>query len=98
MGAKDVITNGPLLRPSDPVAPGRVAVVTGAASGIGFGPERFAAEGMYLRRVRRDTRPVRGVQARRDGADRDALLQPDIPGDRARRGVGALPGAVRTNF
>src|ERR1700722_13530014 len=49
MGAKDVIANGPVLRPTDPVAPGRVAVVTGAASGIGFGlAERFAAEGMHV--------------------------------------------------
>jgi NAD(P)-dependent dehydrogenase (short-subunit alcohol dehydrogenase family) len=33
----------------DPIAPGRVAVVTGAASGIGFGlAERFAAEGMHV--------------------------------------------------
>jgi NAD(P)-dependent dehydrogenase (short-subunit alcohol dehydrogenase family) len=32
-----------------PVEPGRVAVVTGAASGIGFGlSERFAAEGMQV--------------------------------------------------
>jgi NAD(P)-dependent dehydrogenase (short-subunit alcohol dehydrogenase family) len=31
------------------IAPGRVAVVTGAASGIGFGlSERFAAEGMHV--------------------------------------------------
>ena len=49
MGAKDVIANGPLPRPSDPVSPGRVAVVTGAASGIGFGlAERFAAEGLHV--------------------------------------------------
>jgi NAD(P)-dependent dehydrogenase (short-subunit alcohol dehydrogenase family) len=33
----------------DPIAAGRVAVVTGAASGIGFGlAERFAAEGMRV--------------------------------------------------
>src|SRR5580700_2217664 len=35
--------------PAGVVAPGRVAVVTGAASGIGFGLcERFAAEGMRV--------------------------------------------------
>ncbi len=34
---------------SGPVGPGRVAVVTGAASGIGLGlAERFAAEGMHV--------------------------------------------------
>ena len=49
MGAKDVIANGPLPRPPDPVSPGRVAVVSGAASGIGFGlAERFAAEGLHV--------------------------------------------------
>lgn len=49
MGSKDVIANGPLLRPPDPVAPGRVAVVTGAASGIGLGlARRFAAEGLRV--------------------------------------------------
>ena len=36
-------------RAADPIAPGRVAVVTGAASGIGLGlAERFAAEGMHV--------------------------------------------------
>ena len=35
--------------PLSPIAPGRVAVVTGAASGIGLGlSERFAAEGMHV--------------------------------------------------
>jgi NAD(P)-dependent dehydrogenase (short-subunit alcohol dehydrogenase family) len=35
--------------PPDVIAPGRVAVVTGAASGIGLGLcERFAAEGMHV--------------------------------------------------
>jgi NAD(P)-dependent dehydrogenase (short-subunit alcohol dehydrogenase family) len=49
MSVKDVISNEPGRRAPDPVAPGRVAVVTGAASGIGFGlAERFAAEGMHV--------------------------------------------------
>jgi len=38
-----------VTEPEGPVAPGRVAVVTGAASGIGLGLcERFAAEGMRV--------------------------------------------------
>jgi NAD(P)-dependent dehydrogenase (short-subunit alcohol dehydrogenase family) len=49
MGSKDVIVNGPLLPSSGPVSPGRVAVVTGAASGIGLGlAHRFAAEGLHV--------------------------------------------------
>jgi NAD(P)-dependent dehydrogenase (short-subunit alcohol dehydrogenase family) len=36
MGVSEVISNGPVLRAPDPIAPGRVAVVTGAASGIGL--------------------------------------------------------------
>jgi NAD(P)-dependent dehydrogenase (short-subunit alcohol dehydrogenase family) len=38
-----------VLLPPSPIAPGRVAVVTGAASGIGLGlAGRFAAEGMHV--------------------------------------------------
>jgi NAD(P)-dependent dehydrogenase (short-subunit alcohol dehydrogenase family) len=49
MSVKDLPGNEPGLRAPDLVAPGRVAVVTGAASGIGFGlAERFAAEGMHV--------------------------------------------------
>jgi NAD(P)-dependent dehydrogenase (short-subunit alcohol dehydrogenase family) len=49
MGVSQVFSNGPALRAPDPIAPGRVAVVTGAASGIGLGlAERFAAEGMHV--------------------------------------------------
>jgi NAD(P)-dependent dehydrogenase (short-subunit alcohol dehydrogenase family) len=49
MGVNDVISNSSVLPAPDPIAPGRVAVVTGAASGIGLGlAERFAAEGMHV--------------------------------------------------
>jgi NAD(P)-dependent dehydrogenase (short-subunit alcohol dehydrogenase family) len=45
MSVNDPIKGGP----QDPIAPGRVAVVTGAASGIGQGlSARFAAEGMHV--------------------------------------------------
>ncbi len=49
MSAEDAISNGPVVPARDPVSPGRVAVVTGAASGIGQGlSERFAAAGMHV--------------------------------------------------
>jgi NAD(P)-dependent dehydrogenase (short-subunit alcohol dehydrogenase family) len=50
MNAEDM-TNGGVAEPATPapIGPGRVAVVTGAASGIGQGLcERFAAEGMNV--------------------------------------------------
>ncbi len=54
-----------MTRPAGVLGPGRVAVVTGAASGIGFGLcERFAAEGMRV--VMADVE----VPALREAADR----------------------------
>jgi NAD(P)-dependent dehydrogenase (short-subunit alcohol dehydrogenase family) len=49
MGVNELISNGPVVPAPGPIAPGRVAVVTGAASGIGRGLcERFGAEGMRV--------------------------------------------------
>jgi NADP-dependent 3-hydroxy acid dehydrogenase YdfG len=51
MTFNDATTSGGSPHPtaSSPVGPGRVAVVTGAASGVGLGlAERFAAEGMHV--------------------------------------------------
>jgi NAD(P)-dependent dehydrogenase (short-subunit alcohol dehydrogenase family) len=50
MSVNDVVSNGSQDSISrSPIEPGRVAVVTGAASGIGQGlSERFAAEGMHV--------------------------------------------------
>jgi NAD(P)-dependent dehydrogenase (short-subunit alcohol dehydrogenase family) len=49
MSVTDVASNESARSVPDPVAAGRVAVVTGAASGIGFGlAARFAAEGMHV--------------------------------------------------
>jgi NAD(P)-dependent dehydrogenase (short-subunit alcohol dehydrogenase family) len=49
MRVKHVTSNEPVAGAPDPVAPGRVVVVTGAASGIGFGlAERFAVEGLHV--------------------------------------------------
>lgn len=49
MSVKDVSGSEPARSVPDPVAPGRVAVVTGAASGIGLGlAQRFAAEGLHV--------------------------------------------------
>jgi NAD(P)-dependent dehydrogenase (short-subunit alcohol dehydrogenase family) len=50
MSVNDVISSGSQDSVSrDPIERGRVAVVTGAASGIGQGLfERFAAEGMHV--------------------------------------------------
>ena len=69
----DDMRNGGVADPISPIAPGRVAVVTGAASGIGLGlAERFAAEGMSV--VMADVeapalaRAAAGVAARVAGA------------------------------
>ena len=79
---------------------GRVAVVTGAASGIGFGlAERFAAEGMrvVLADVERDALDQAAERLRATGAEVEAVVcdvaQAAAVADLARRTVDAF-GAV----
>jgi NAD(P)-dependent dehydrogenase (short-subunit alcohol dehydrogenase family) len=79
MNAKD-ITNGGVADPIalSPIAPGRVAVVTGAASGIGLGlAERFAAEGMNV--VMADVEEAALAKAAAGLADRIATTKGGVP-------------------
>jgi NAD(P)-dependent dehydrogenase (short-subunit alcohol dehydrogenase family) len=79
MDAQD-ITNGGGADPvtASPVAPGRVAVVTGAASGIGLGlAERFAAEGMSV--VMADVEEAALAKAAAGLADRIATTTGGAP-------------------
>src|SRR5512146_2559670 len=92
MSASDVTPPIP-----DPIAPGRVAVVTGAASGIGLGlAMRFAAEGMRV--VMADVEePALSKAARRVAADGATVLSvlTDVA-DRA--AVGALRDAALSAY
>ena len=97
MSAKDVIANGPVLRPSDPVAPGRVAVVTGAASGIGLGlARRFAAEG--LRVVLADVEEPALAKAAASIAESGASVLAVATDVADRRSVEALRDAALSRF
>lgn len=92
----DVIRSDGVAHPVSPIAPGRVAVVTGAASGIGLGlAERFAAEGMSV--VMADVeepalaKAAAGVAARAAEA-RSATAKDDVAKDGAAQdGVAVLP-------
>jgi short-subunit dehydrogenase len=113
MRVKDVTSDEPGLHATDPVAPGRVAVVTGAASGIGLGlAERFAAVGMHV--VMADVEEPALTKAASALADAGASVLPvttDVASlaavealrDSALAAFGAVhvvlcPGAVRTRF
>jgi NAD(P)-dependent dehydrogenase (short-subunit alcohol dehydrogenase family) len=81
----------------DPVAPGRVAVVTGAASGIGLGlAERFAAEGMRV--VLADVEePALSKAAERVAANGASVL-PVVTDVADRAAVGALRDAALSAY
>src|ERR1700733_14164030 len=97
MNAKDVMSNGPELRLSGPVSPGRVAVVTGAASGIRFGlAERFAAEGMHV--VMGDVEEPALSKAAAALAESGASVLPLVTDVADRSSVEALRDAALSRF
>ena len=80
-----------------PVAPGRVAVVTGAASGIGLGlSARFAAEGMHV--VMADVEEPALAQAAAELAGAGASVLPVVTDVSDRTAVGALRDAALSAF
>jgi NAD(P)-dependent dehydrogenase (short-subunit alcohol dehydrogenase family) len=99
----DVRQNDGVAHPVSPIAPGRVAVVTGAASGIGLGlAERFAAEGMSV--VMADVeepalaKAAAGVAARIATAGGDAAVLPVVTDVADRAAVDALRDAALSAF
>ena len=80
-----------------PIAPGRVAVVTGAASGIGLGlSERFAAEGMHV--VMADVEEPALSKAAAGLADTGASVLPVVTDVADRLAVGALRDSAVSAF
>ena len=80
-----------------PVAPGRVAVVTGAASGIGLGlSERFAAEGMHV--VMADVEELALSKAASALADNGASVLPVLTDVADRAAVDALRDSAVSAF
>jgi NAD(P)-dependent dehydrogenase (short-subunit alcohol dehydrogenase family) len=91
----DSASQGPAT--PDPVAPGRVAVITGAASGIGLGlAERFAAEGMRV--VMADVEEPALAKASAGLADAGASVLPVVTDVSARAAVEALRDAALSAF
>ncbi len=79
------------------IAPGRVAVVTGAASGIGLGlSERFAAEGMHV--VMADVEEPALTKAASELAQRGASVLPVVTDVSDRAAVEALRDAAVSAF
>src|ERR1700722_17513861 len=82
---------------SGPVGPGRVAVVTGAASGIGLGlAERFAAEGMRVVMADVEEPALRKAAAELAGTGASVLPVATDVSDRA--AVDALRDAALSAF
>ena len=80
-----------------PIAPGRVAVVTGAASGIGLGlAERFAAEGMRV--VMADVEEPALAKAAAGLAEAGAAVLPVVTDVADRAAVDALRDAALSAF
>jgi len=95
MGVNEEITNGPVA--PGPIAPGRVAVVTGAASGIGLGLcERFAAEGMRV--VMADVEEPALAKAAAQVAAAGAAVLPVVTDVSDRAAVEALRDAALAEF
>jgi NAD(P)-dependent dehydrogenase (short-subunit alcohol dehydrogenase family) len=81
----------------DPIGPGRVAVVTGAASGIGLGlSARFAAEGMHV--VMADVEEPALAKASAELAGAGAAVLPVVTDVSDRASVDALRDAALSAF
>src|ERR1700759_5224389 len=81
----------------DVIAPGRVAVVTGAASGIGRGlSERFAAEGMHV--VMADVEEPALAKAAAEPTGAGASVPPAVTDVSDRAAVDALRDAALSAF
>src|ERR1700744_5359477 len=98
MSVTDVINSGSQDSVSrGPIGQGRVAVVTGAASGIGRGlSERFAAEGMHV--VMADVEEPALAKAAAELTGAGASVLPAVPDVSDRAAVDALRDAALSAF
>ena len=97
MSVNDATSSGTENPVPDPISPGRVAVVTGAASGIGLGlSERFAAEGMHV--VMADVEEPALAKAAAELAGTGASVLPVATDVSDRTAVDALRDAALSAF
>jgi len=97
MSVNDVASNGPVVPAPDPISAGRVAVVTGAASGIGLALcERFAAEDMRV--VMADVEEPALTKAAEQVAATGAAVLPVVTDVSDRAAVDALRDAALAEF